>query len=120
NRLKWEREYIDKVKPAKLFMFFSLIVDPIFTLKFFLLSTFYFLHTRFIYNPKRRATIANTLAIMKEEITPFHGLEDDAREVLNRNPHIHTVIFGHTHGAMQRYYRDGKTYINTGTWTRMV
>jgi predicted phosphodiesterase len=33
---------------------------------------------------------------------------------------VHTVIFGHTHGAMQRFYRDGKTYINTGTWTRMI
>ena len=120
NRLKWERDYLDKVRPAKLFMAFGILFDPIFTLKFFFLSTFYFLHTRFIYNPRRRATLTNTLAIMKEEITPFHGLEDDARSVLDKNPHIHTVIFGHTHGPMQRSYRDGKTYINTGTWTRMI
>ena len=120
NRLKWERDYIDKVRPAKLFMAFGFLFDPIFTLKFFILSMFYFLHTRFIYNPKRRATIANTLAIMREEITPFYGLEDDARQVLDDNENIHTIIFGHTHGAMQKYYRDGKTYINTGTWTRMI
>ncbi|MCO5141638.1 MAG: hypothetical protein M9962_00950 [Oligoflexia bacterium] len=120
NRLKWERDYIDKVKPAKVFMLFGFIFDPIFTFKFFILSTFYFLHTRFLYSPKRRATIGNTLAIMREEITPFHGLEDDAKEILDKNPQVHTVIFGHTHGPMQRYYRDGKTYINTGTWTRMI
>lgn len=120
NRLKWERDYIDKVKPAKLFMLFSLIFDPIFTIKFMLLSSFYFLHTRFIFSPRRRATIANTLAIMKEEITPFYGLEDDARQILDQHPSVHTVIFGHTHGPMQRFYRDGKTYINTGTWTRMI
>jgi UDP-2,3-diacylglucosamine pyrophosphatase LpxH len=120
NRLKWERDYIDKVRPAKLFMLFGFLFDPIFTLKFFLLSAFYFLNTRFIYNPKRRATVMNTLAIMKEEITPFYGLEDDARMILDTESNVRAVIFGHTHGAMQRFYRDGKTYINTGTWTRMI
>ena len=120
NRLKWERDYIDKVKPAKFFMVYGLLTDPIFTIRFFLLSAFYFLNTRFIYNPKRRATIRNTLSIMKQEITPFHGLEDDARGILDKNPNVSTVIIGHTHGPMQRFYRDGKTYINTGTWTRMI
>lgn len=120
NRLKWERDYIDKVKPAKIFILFGFIFDPFFTFKFFILSTFYFLHTRFIYSPKRRANLKNTLAIMRQEITPFHGLEDDAREILDREEKVNTVIFGHTHGAMQRHYRDGKTYINTGTWTRMI
>lgn len=120
NRLKWERDYIDKVRPAKLFMAISLLFDPIFTLKFFILSAFYFIHTRFIYNPRRRATIMNTLAIMKEEITPFYGLEDDARAILDRKPEVKVIVFGHTHGPMQRFYRDGTTYINTGTWTRMI
>ena len=120
NRLKWERDYIDKVKPAKFFLLYGLITDPFFTIKFFLLSMFYFLHTRFIYSPKRRANLRNTLSIMREEITPFFGLEDSAREILDNNPHVHTVIFGHTHGAMQVHFRDGKTYINTGTWTRMI
>jgi UDP-2,3-diacylglucosamine pyrophosphatase LpxH len=120
NRMKWERDYLDKVKPVKLFMLLSLIFDPIFTIKFFLMNAFYFLNTRFIYNPKRRATIGNTLAIMGEEITPFYGLEDDARALLNQHEPVKIIIFGHTHGAMQRFYRDGKTYINTGTWTRMI
>ena len=120
NRMKWERDYLDKVKPVKLFMLISLIFDPIFTMKFFLMNMFYFLNTRFIYNPRRRATIMNTLAIMRDEITPFYGHEDDARAILDANEKVTTVIFGHTHGAMQRFYRDGKTYINTGTWTRMI
>ncbi len=120
NRLKVERDYIDKVRPAKFFLLYGLLTDPIFTIRFFLLSAFYFLHTRFIFSPKRRATIRNTLSIMKQEITPFYGLEDDARAILDANEHIHAVIVGHTHGPMQRFYRDGKTYINTGTWTRMI
>ena len=120
NRVKWEREYVDKVKPIKIFILFGLFTDTLFILKFMLLSAFYFLRTRFVYNPKRKATIWNTLRIMQEEITPFHGLEDDARAILDQKPHANIVIFGHTHGAMQQRYRDGKVYINTGTWTRMV
>jgi UDP-2,3-diacylglucosamine pyrophosphatase LpxH len=120
NRLKLERDYIDKVKPAKLFVILGLLTDPFFTLKFLFLSMVYFLQTRFIYSPKRRATIRNTLAIMQQEITPFFGLEDDAKNILNQNPQINTVIFGHTHGPMQRFYADGRSYINTGTWTRMI
>lgn len=120
NRLKIERDYIDKVKPAKAFVLYGLLTDPIFTIRFLLLSLFYFLNTRFIYNPRRRATIRNTLSIMKQEITPFYGLEDDAREIMEKFPNVHTVIIGHTHGPMQRFYGDGRTYINTGTWTRMI
>lgn len=120
NRVKWEREYIDKVKPVKLMMIWGIFTDTIFTLKFMFLTTFYFLRSRFVYAPKRNATISNTIRIMKQEITPFHGLEDDAREILQGKPEVNTVIFGHTHGAMQQRLRDGKTYINTGTWTRMV
>lgn len=120
NRLKWERDYVDKVKPAKLFLLVGLLTDPLFTLKFMLLSGIYFIQTRFIYSPKRRATLLNTLAIMRQEITPFFGLEDDARDIMDQNPDINITIFGHTHGPMQRFYRDGKTYINTGTWTRMI
>ena len=120
NAVKWERAYVDKVKPIKIFLLWGLFTDTFLTLKFMMLSTFYFLRTRFVYNPRRKATIWNTLKIMQQEITPFHGLEDDARTILNDKPHVNTVIFGHTHGAMQQRYRDGKTYINTGTWTRMV
>lgn len=120
NRVKWEREYVDKVKPIKLFIIFGLFTDTLFILKFVLLSSFYFIRSRFVYSPRRKATIWNTLRIMQEEITPFHGLEDDARTILEGKPHVNTVIFGHTHGAMQQRYRGGKVYINTGTWTRMV
>ena len=120
NRLKWERDYLDKVKPAKRYFLIGLIFDPFFMLKFFFLSAFYFFHTRFIYSPRRRATIWNTIKIMRQEITPFFGLEGNAHEILEKNPQVHTIIFGHTHGPMQRIFRDGRTYINTGTWTKMI
>jgi predicted phosphodiesterase len=33
---------------------------------------------------------------------------------------MHTVIFGHTHLPMHRVYADGRQYLNSGTWTKMV
>ncbi len=120
NRMKCERDWVDKVKPIKLMILWGLFTDTLFILKFIFLTSYYFLRTRFVYSPKRKATIWSTIKILREEVTPFHGLEDDARNVLNRKPHLHTIIFGHTHGAMHQRFPDGKTYINTGTWTRMV
>ncbi len=120
NRMKGERDWVDKVKPVKLMLLWGLFTDTFFMIKFFFLTSFYFLRTRFVYSPKRKATLRYTIKILREEVTPFHGLEDDAREILDKKPHLHTIIFGHTHGAMQQRFPDGKTYINTGTWTRMV
>lgn len=120
NRMKRERDWVDKVKPIKLMLIWGLFTDTIFMLKFIFLTSFYFLRTRFVYSPKRSATLSQTIKIMQQEITPFHGLEKDARALLDKKSDVHTVIFGHTHGAMQQRFPDGKTYINTGTWTRMV
>ena len=120
NRVKRDREYIDKVKPIKVMIIWGLLSDTAIMLRFMFLTIFYFLRTRFVYSPFRRVTLWNTAKIMKQEFTPFHGLDPHARELLDKKPHVHTVIFGHTHGALQQRYTDGKTYINTGTWTRMV
>lgn len=120
NRLKYDRDYIDKVKPIGLFMLRGIVTDTFFTIKFFLLTFFHFIRTRFIFSTLKNLSLWNTIKILKEEFIPFHGLESDARDILDKKNTVNTVIFGHTHGAMERNYRDGKTYINTGTWTRMI
>ncbi|MBI4924504.1 MAG: hypothetical protein HY843_01155 [Bdellovibrio sp.] len=120
NRLRWEREYLDKIRPIKVFVIFNLILDPIFTLKFCFLSFFYFLKTRFIVNPRRRANIKITLEILKQEVRFFQDLESEARQYLDSHSEVKTLIFGHTHRPMNKIYPDGKQYINTGTWTKMV
>ena len=53
NRLKTEREFIDKVRPVKLFLLVGLFVDPWFTIRFCFLTVVYFLKTRFVYSPRR-------------------------------------------------------------------
>ena len=120
NRLKRQRDYIDRVKPAKLMIFWGLLTDTFFMIKFLFISSVYFMKTRFIYSPSRRAPLRTTLRILKEGATPFHSMKGHAEDILSSKPDVHTVIFGHTHGALQHRYETGKTYINTGTWTRMV
>ncbi len=120
NRLKWEREYIDKVRPVKLFVLFGLVMDPWFTLRFCFLSAFYFLKTRFIWSPKRRSNLKTTMEILRQETRFFLDLEAEARKLLDESPELKTVIFGHTHRPMFKVYPDGKQYINTGTWTKMI
>jgi UDP-2,3-diacylglucosamine pyrophosphatase LpxH len=120
NRLKVEREFIDKVRPIKVFLFFGLFLDTIFTLKFIFLSAYYFLKTRFIYSPKRRSRFRVTAEILKQEADFFLDLEKQARRHLDHEAEVKTVIFGHTHKPMDKAYPDGKQYINTGTWTKMI
>ncbi len=120
NRLRWEREHLDKIRPAKVFLFFGLILDPWFTLKFCFLSGYYFLLTRFPWSPRRRSTIRNTLGILKQETKIFQDLEAEARQLLTARTDLKTIIFGHTHRPMDRMYPDGRQYINTGTWVKMT
>jgi UDP-2,3-diacylglucosamine pyrophosphatase LpxH len=122
NRLKQEREYLDKIRPIKVFILFSLILDPWFTIKFCFLSWFYFIKTR-IFNERRGLVsgLVRTVRIIREESSLFwQDMERPARKILDDEPKIQTVIFGHTHRPMDRVYPDGKQYINTGTWTKMV
>ncbi len=120
NRLKWEREYLDKIRPVKVFIFFGLILDPWFTLKYVFLSIFYFLKTRFIWSPTRRSRLKVTMEILKQETKVLQDLEKEARQLLDEKAALKTVIFGHTHRPMNKIYADGKQYINTGTWTKMI
>lgn len=121
NRLKYEREVLDKIRPAKFYVMFGLILDPIFTLKFLFLSSFYFLKTRFVYSPKRRSNVKVTAEILKQEATNvLLDLEKQARRILDSDKGLRTVIFGHTHKPMNKIYPDGKQYLNTGTWTKMI
>jgi UDP-2,3-diacylglucosamine pyrophosphatase LpxH len=121
NRLKWEREYVDKVRPVKAMVLWGLLFDTWFTVKFAFLSSFYFMKTRFIYSPQRRSRLSVTAKILKQESTTFlQDLERDARALLDAQPQINTVIMGHSHNPMYKTYPNGKSYINTGTWTKMI
>ncbi len=120
NRLRWERDLIDKVRPIKAFVFYGLLFDFRFTLRFIFLSAYYFLKTRFISSPQRKVSLRGTLDILRQEVDFALDLEKQARRLLDQEAEVKVVIFGHTHKPMNRIYPDGKQYINTGTWTKMI
>lgn len=121
NRLKMEREYLDKVRPIRIYILWGLIFDPWFILKYVFLTSIYFLKTRFVYSPTRRASFRVTAKIIKEQTSSMLlDLEQEARALLDENDDVKTVIFGHTHKPMTKVWPDGKQYINTGTWTKMI
>ena len=122
NRLKQDREYIDKIRPIKVFLIFGMILDPFFTMRFMFLSWFYFIKTR-IFNERKGliAGLIKTVKIIRQESSlVWQDMERPARHILDQESDVHTVILGHTHRPMDRVYADGKQYINTGTWTKMV
>ena len=119
NRLKFERPHVDKVRPIRVFFLFGLILDPWFTLRFGFLTAFYFFKTR-IAQAVRGHGFRKFWNIVRSESTAFQDLEKPARTILSESPDLKTIIMGHTHMPMDQIYPDGKQYINTGTWTRMI
>jgi UDP-2,3-diacylglucosamine pyrophosphatase LpxH len=120
NRLKWERGNLDKIRPLKVFAFFGLLFDPVFTTKFSLLSIFYFVKTRIMSRSRSLFGLKSTLKILSQERSFFLDLEDEARSILEADPGLHTIVMGHTHLPMHRVYEKGRQYLNSGTWTKMV
>ena len=123
NRLKGERDFVDKIRPIKLFIMVGIVTDTFFTLKFCFLSWFYFLKTR-LFNDRQASLLQrlkSTILILKEQsLASFQDLERPVRKYLDHNPEVNTIIVGHSHRAADKTYPDGRQYINTGTWTKMV
>ena len=120
NRLKWERVNLDKIRPIKVFSILGLIFDPVFTARYLFLSLFYFLKTRIFDRMQNRFRLRNTLKMISQEGLVFQDLEGAARSILHHSPDVHTIVFGHTHLPMHRVYENGRQYLNSGTWTKMI
>ncbi len=43
-----------------------------------------------------------------------------ARRILAEHPECKVVLMGHSHGALQQQFEDGREYINTGVWNEMI
>ena len=56
---------------------------------------------------------------MFKELELFADYETLTYDYLNDNESTDVLIVGHTHEPIYRAYNNGKTFINTGTWTKM-
>ncbi len=118
--IKLERPAIDKVRPIRAFIRWSLFNDTIWTLKMLVRAALYFFATRFSRSLYRANNLATSVKILKEVLFYSSNLSDAARKILDQSPDLHTVIMGHTHEPLYKQYEDGREYINSGTWTEVT
>lgn len=120
NKFKEQRPYINAVRPIRKFMINGFIYDTLFTIRFGLANCFYFIMVRFISLFKTKDKFSHILENSLRELTLFQDYESLTKETLDNREDIKILLVGHTHEPIYRPYSDGSTFINTGTWTRMV
>jgi UDP-2,3-diacylglucosamine pyrophosphatase LpxH len=119
TRLKEERPYVDKVRPFTAYFIRALVFDPVFALKIIFLSLWHFVRTRLLTWKHFGARLRQTWQIMKEaEVYP--DLQHKVKHLFDLNPHVHTIILGHTHVPLVRRFEGDRQYINTGCWTQTI
>lgn len=117
-KTKMQRQVIDKVRPFKQLIWWSLVHDTWWALLALSRLVLYFVSTRFTKNRYRQSSLKTTLKILREaSVAP--DLSDAAKRIL-RTPEIHTVIFGHSHVYKVIQVGSGKQYLNTGTWNEIL
>ena len=119
NKFKEERSHVNAVKPIYKFLVNGMIYDTFFTLRFILANIFYFVMVRTIYLLKQSKNLKDWLAHCSKELELFHNLETLIYDQLQNDSETQVVVVGHTHEPACKTYANGKTFINTGTWTRM-
>jgi UDP-2,3-diacylglucosamine pyrophosphatase LpxH len=118
--IKQSRPHVDKVRPFSSFLSWTLVHDPIWSLKtawrivVFVIQTI-LIKTRYQISFGVEATLA-----LLSEITLYPHFDQVAFRILEENAEVHTVIFGHTHVLKQRQWGQGKQYINDGTWNEVT
>ncbi|MFZ8932392.1 MAG: metallophosphoesterase [Bacteriovoracaceae bacterium] len=119
NKYKEERDFINQVKPIKVFILKGLFYDTFFTLRFLFSTCFYFFMVRVLDFFKNDFNIASVCSKVKKELKLFHCLEDETDKFFDSNPGLELLVIGHTHEAYLKYHGPKRSVMNTGTWTKM-
>ncbi len=113
--LKKERPHIDKVRPMGAYLKWCFLHDFTFFIRAFWVVFKYLRSTRTDTYTKHNRNFFTTFKILKQ-ITIYPIYSRQARSILKRRPHLHTVVMGHTHLLEWRRFPEGKYYFNSGTW----
>lgn len=119
--VKQQRPYINLVHPFGRYLALAALSDSSIAIPASLRAFYYFMKTRFIEAHRRAVSFRDTLRILKEEAVVTSNLEDAAFDMFDKDPTLAAVIMGHTHFAkIRKHGPAGATYINTGTWTKLI
>ncbi|MGZ3688102.1 MAG: metallophosphoesterase, partial [Bdellovibrionota bacterium] len=114
-KIKQSRPHVDKVRPMSTFLRWVVLHDLWWGLKTgamiakFVVDTVLFRRRYQIHQG-----VGATLGLLKE-ISVYPNYDKIAFRILEENPEVNTVIFGHTHILRYRQWREGKEYFNEGT-----
>lgn len=120
NKYKQERSFINAVRPIKHFLIHGLLFDTFFTLRFMLSNIYYFVMVRFWHFYMMKKSMKQIFHDLFHELELFQDFESLTRHFFEKNPDSRVLIVGHTHNPTLRLFNDGTTFINTGTWTKMI
>lgn len=120
NPAKLDRHLVDHVVPLKRLLFAGLFFDFRFTVKFVARTVYHFVRTRFSRRGNILRRLVDTLRIFRDEISPLGQFDRAAMRALRRTQGVHTLITGHSHGPRCRTLEDGRLYINTGSWLKLI
>ncbi len=119
--VKQQRPYINLVHPFGRYLGLAMLSDSSIALPATARAFYYFLKTRFLEARKRAVSFRDTLRILREEAVMTSNLEDFAFEMFREDPTLTAVIMGHSHTAkIRRFGLADATYLNTGTWTKLI
>lgn len=116
---RW-RPHIDQIVPFRRFLLGSILFDFRFTFGFCVRTALHFLTKRLKNMPGILAKLRALPAVLKDEILAISDFDTVAIRALRRLRGVHTLIVGHSHAPKVRALEDGKVYVNTGSWVRMI
>lgn len=116
---KAEQPVVDLVHPLSSLVLWGLVFDLRFTLRLTGRMTRWLLAAR-LRPGSRDEGVLRTLQILADEVALFTGMDRRATEFLRESEDLSALIVGHSHLPMIRRLPRNKTYVNTGTWVRMV
>lgn len=116
-KVKLENPFVDKVRPFRAWVRWSLFQHTLFTLRTMTQLFSFFARAALGIDARRHWPWRRLLHILLEGAI-FPDLGSAAKKILE-DPRVHTVIFGHSHVYQYRQWA-GKEYFNTGTWTELT
>jgi UDP-2,3-diacylglucosamine pyrophosphatase LpxH len=116
---KAEQPVVDLVHPLSSLVLWGMVFDLRFTMRLLGRMGQWLVAARLRPRPRDEGVL-RTLQILADELALFTGMDRRATEYLLQSEDVSALIVGHSHLPMIRRLPRNKTYVNTGTWVRMV